>query len=98
MALPEGLEERLVADLLGIETHHHDFVMARATGAYLLIGRFGCDAAGVTHCGDPDAIAHLPELALGAPEATEAEHRCLQALRIGAFQGALIEEVRAGRR
>src|SRR6516165_6273024 len=98
MAFPEGFEQRLVADFLGIEHHQYDFVVARAAGAYFLIGRVGCGAAGVAHRRDPNAIAHLPELALGTPEAAEPEHRRLEALWIGTFEGALVEEVCARRR
>src|SRR5215471_17943239 len=97
VALPEGFEQRRVADFRGIEHHQYDFVMARTAGAYFLIGWIGCDAAGVTDRRDPNAIAHLPEHALGSPKAAEPEHRRLEALRIGTFEGALAEEVCARR-
>src|SRR5215831_8525982 len=96
MALPEGLKQCLVADLLGIEHYEHNLVVARATGAHFLVGRVGRDTAGVAHRRHPDAISHLPELALGAPEATESEHRHLEAVWIGAFERALAEEVHVG--
>src|SRR5215813_1271407 len=98
VALPEGFEQRLVADFLGFEHHQYDFVMARTAGAYFLIGWVWCDTPGVTDRRDPNAIAHLPELALGAPEAAEPEHRRLEPLRVGPFEGALVEEVCARRR
>ena len=42
--------------------------------------------AGVADRGDVDAVAELPELALGAPEAAHAEHRRLEPLGIRPLQ------------
>src|SRR5690349_23646479 len=63
MALPERLQELLVAELLRIVDDEHDLIVPGLPGAHLLIGRIGREAAGVANCGDPDAGAEIPELA-----------------------------------
>jgi hypothetical protein len=42
-----------------------------------------------------DAFAQFPELALGAPEAAHAEHRALEAFRIGTLERAMEDEMLA---
>jgi hypothetical protein len=97
VALPEGLEQRLVADLRRVEYDQHHLVVAGAARAYLLVGRVWRDARGIAHRRHPDPLAHLPELALGTPEAAQAEHRRLQALGVRPLQRPLVEEVGLGR-
>src|SRR5262245_53642261 len=82
VVLPEGLEELIVGDLLRVIDHLHDLVVAGAAGADLLVGRIGRQAAGIAHGGRVNALAQLPELALGAPEAAHAEDRGLEAVRV----------------
>jgi hypothetical protein len=43
-----------------------------------------------------NAVAQFPELALGAPEATQTENRGLGPFRIRGFQRSLIDEVLGG--
>ena len=72
--------------------------MAGAAGAHLLVGGVGRGTAGITDRRHPDAVAHLPELALGAPEAAQAEDCRLEPVGVGTFERTLVEEVRLGRR
>ena len=66
--------------------------MAGQPGAGLLIGRVGGDAAGIADRRHPDAFG-LPEQALGAPEAAEAEHSRLQPVGIGTLERPLRDEM-----
>src|SRR5262249_36898941 len=73
-----------------------DLVVAGASGADLLVGRVGGRPGRVADCGDVDAVAQLPELALSAPEAAEAEHGRLQPLRVRTLEGAPVDEMAGG--
>src|SRR5258705_3199604 len=98
VVLPEGLEQSLIGDLAWIVDHQHDLVMAGAPAADLLISRIGRVTSRIAHRGDVDALAQLPELALGAPEAAHAEYGFRIALRIRAFERVAVEEMGASGR
>src|SRR6516165_7785327 len=72
--------------------------MAGAARADLFIGRVRREAAGIAYCGDMDAVAELPELALGTPETAKPEHRLLEACRIRRLETFAIDIVGAGSR
>ena len=78
MCFPEHGEQVPVGDLLGVEDDQHGLSVPASAAAHLLIGRVR-EASCVTDGGRIDAI-DLPELALGAPEAAEAEDRGTQTL------------------
>src|SRR3974390_3681756 len=59
VALPEGLEQRLVGNLAWIVDHQHHLVVAGAAGADFLIGRIGSPPASVSDRGGVDAVASL---------------------------------------
>ena len=71
--------------------------MAGATAAGLLVRRVRREAAGVADGRRVDAVG-LPELALGAPEAAEPEHRGLETLRPRPDQRLAVDEVLLGNR
>ena len=96
VALPEGLQQTLIGNLGGVEDDQHHFVVAGAAGADFLVAGVGREAARVSDRGDMDAVAELPELALGTPEASEPEHGGLKTVRIGPLQGASIDEMMGG--
>ena len=96
VAFPEGLEQLIVGDLLGVEYHQHRFGMAGTAGAHLLVGRVGGMTAGVTNRSGKDALAELPEFSLRAPEAAQPEHRLLQTLRIRRLQLTPVYEMTLG--
>jgi hypothetical protein len=77
VALPEDLQDPVVADALGIEDDQHDLVVARQARAHFLVGRIRRQPGRVADRGREDS-GRLPELALGAPEAAETEHRRLE--------------------
>src|SRR5579859_6318995 len=84
MALPEELQQPVIADRLRVEDDEHDLGVPGASAAYLLVGRVHGRAAGIADRSGPHA-RRLPEFALGTPEAAEPEYRHLQPRRIGAF-------------
>ncbi len=95
---PERLQQLLVGDLLRIEHDQHHFGMTGAARTDLFIGRIGRMSAGIADGGRMDAVAELPELALGAPETAQPEHRLLEAGGIGRLQLAAVDEMRGGGR
>jgi hypothetical protein len=86
-----------IGDDLRVEHDQHDLGMAGQAGAGLLVGRIGREAAGIADRRNPDAFG-LPEQALRAPEAAQAEQRRLQPFRIGALQRTLRDMVLRRRR
>jgi hypothetical protein len=86
VGLPEYSQQVSVGDLVGVEDDQHDFRVSGSAAARLPIGRFWCEASCVTYDGRIDAI-DLPELALGPPEAAEAEDRGTQTLGKGGSSG-----------
>ena len=95
---PERLQQLLVGDLLRIEHDQHHFGVTGAARADLFIGRVGGVAAGIADGGRIDAVAEFPELALGAPETAEPEHRLLEACGIRRLQLAAVDEMGGGGR
>ena len=71
--------------------------MSREAGAHLLVGGVGREAAGVADGGAPHA-RHLPEHALGSPEASHPEDGRLEALREGRLEAVAVHEVPLGHR
>jgi hypothetical protein len=86
VGLPEYSQQVSVGDLVGVEDDQHDFRVSGSAAARLPIGRVWCEASCVTYDGRIDAI-DLPELALGPPEAAEAEDRGTQTLGKGGSSG-----------
>src|SRR5581483_6616455 len=80
VALPEGAQDLLVGELRGIPDDQHDLGVAGRARADLLVAGVGRVAARVADRGRVDA-GQLPEQPLGAPEAAQAEHGALVALR-----------------
>ena len=80
MVLPEGLQQTLVADDLGVVDDDDGLGVTGETGAHLLVGGVRGVAAGVADEGGVDAV-ELPELALDTPEAAHGEHGGLHARR-----------------
>ena len=95
VTLPEGFEQPLIGNLRRIVDHQHHLIVAGAAGAHLLVGRVGRVAARVADGGDVNAVAQFPKLALGAPEATHAEHRRLEAPRIRPLERPVKDEMLA---
>src|SRR6185436_10167306 len=93
MALPERLEQALIGDLLGIVDHQHNLVVAGPAGAHLLVGRIWRGSTGIADGGGVNAIPQFPELAFGAPEAAQAEHRGFETLRIRPLDRTVKDEV-----
>ena len=93
MTFPKRLQQLVIGDLPGIEHHQHRFGMTGTARTHLLVSGVCGVAASVAHSGGIDAIAKFPELALGAPETAEPEHRLVQALRIGRLQLTAIDEM-----
>ena len=79
VTLPERAQELLEGQHLGVVGDEHGLGMARAARADLGVGRVGRVAARIAHGRRVDA-RQLPEEALGAPEAAEAELHDLDAL------------------
>ena len=95
--LEERLEQRLVAHLAGVVDHADHLGVTGATRAHLFVGGIGRKAAGVSH-GRGDHARDLPELALGAPETAQAEHRFLEPARGRLLDVRTVDEVSAGQR
>jgi hypothetical protein len=87
VALPEQLQEVLVARLGRVEHDQHRLGVAGASAADLPVGRVGRMPARVADRGREHA-RRLPEHALCAPEATEAEHRPLEPLGKRRLEGS----------
>src|SRR5262249_33829887 len=68
VALPEDLQQRVVAHHRRIEDNTHDLVVAGEAGADFLVGGVAREAPGVPDGGGEHA-GHRPEFSLGAPEA-----------------------------
>src|SRR4051812_24333394 len=66
--------------------------MPGVTAAHLLIGRVRRRAAGIADRGRPHA-RRLPELALGAPETAEPEHRRFETPRVRAGERMAVDIV-----
>ena len=77
VALPEELQQALEGDRGRVIDDAHDFGVARAAAADVLIGRIARRPAGVADGGHIDPVAGLPEFALRAPEAAHAEEDLL---------------------
>ena len=73
VALPEHLEQLVVAHALRVVDDEHRLVVAGPAGADLFVSGIRREPAGIADGGDMNA-GDLPELALGAPEAAEPEH------------------------
>src|SRR4030095_5527913 len=71
-------------------------VVAGTPRADLLVGRVWGHAAGIADSGDINTVTQFPELALGAPEAAQSEHRLLGAVRVRPLQRVMIDEMRFG--
>ena len=93
VALPERLQQRVVRHLLRIEHHEHDLVVAGHAGADFTVGRIRRVSGGVAH-GRAVDTRQLPELALGAPEAPEPEHRLFEAGREAPSDRRAVDEMR----
>src|SRR5271167_4089502 len=76
MALPEQLEQCLVAREFRIIDDEHGFGVATAAAAHLFVGRVRGGPAGVADRGDPDA-RRFPEHPLRTPKAAEPEDSLL---------------------
>src|SRR6185369_15142435 len=63
----------------------------------LLIGRVRRVACRIARGRDMDALTQFPELPLGAPEATHAEHGGLEARRVRPFERMVVDEMVSGR-
>jgi hypothetical protein len=80
VALPEHLQQVLIANHPRVEDHPHDLVVSGHAGADLAVGRVRGVPGRVAGRGRADPL-DLPELALRAPEAAQAEHGRLHAGR-----------------
>src|SRR5919199_260414 len=74
VGLPEHREQVTVGDLLAVEDDEHGLGVPGTSATNLLVGRVRCEAPRVADRRRIDAV-DLPELALGPPEAAEAEDR-----------------------
>ena len=97
MALKEQFHEVRESDFGGVEDDLDDLGMAGAAGADFFIGRVRGDAASIADTGQPDALG-LPEDALGAPEAAEAEDGGLVSGRGVRLDRAAVDEMGRGGR
>src|ERR1700689_549040 len=93
VAFPKSFEQALIGDFLRIVDHEHHLVMASAPAAPLLVGRVRRKATGVADRGHVNAVAELPEFALGAPEAAKPEHRHGEPLGIGPLERLAVDEM-----
>src|SRR5262249_4627070 len=76
-----------------VEHHQHHLIVAGLARADFLIGGIWREPARVADRGDVNPVAQLPELAFGAPEASQAENRGLKALRIWPLKRAAVDEM-----
>src|SRR5262249_41906384 len=93
MALPKGLEQLLIGNLFRVEYHQHDLVVTGLARTDFLIGGIWREPARIADRGNVNPVAQLPKLALGAPEASQAENRGFRALRIWPFERAAVDEM-----
>ncbi|MOA37617.1 hypothetical protein D3C78_1592260 [compost metagenome] len=92
MQFPEHLQQFFITDFCRLVDHQHHFGVAGQARADFFIRRVRRKAAGVTHRRTDHAFA-LPELALRAPEAAEAEDREIHVHGKRAQQGRVVDEV-----
>src|SRR5690606_11630456 len=90
--LPEDLEQRLVGQALRVERDQDQLGVAGEPGAHFLVGRIGRAAAAVADGRGVDA-RRLPEPALGAPEAAEAQLGELDAFGEGRLERIAVHVV-----
>src|SRR5262249_29069569 len=83
--LPEGRKELVIGDALGVEDAEDSLRRAGQAAAALLVGRIRRVTAGISHRCRVDA-RELPEDALGAPEAAEAEDGLFEPFGEGRLQ------------
>src|SRR5262249_35163193 len=93
MTLPKGPEQLLVGNLFRVEHHQHDLVVASLARTNFLIGGIWREPARIADGGDVNPVAQVPELAFGAPKASQAENRGLGALRIWPLERAAVDEM-----
>ena len=89
---PEHLQQVFVFHFGLVIHHQHHFAVAGQAGADFFVGRVRREAAGVADHAADHAVA-LPELALGAPEATQAEDRETDVIQEGPQQRVAVDEV-----
>ena len=94
--LPEDLQQALIGDFLRVIGDQHRLGVSRPAAAGLLVGRVRGEAAGIADRGDINALAGLPEFALGAPEAAHAENGGLDPGGVGALQRVSVYEMLCG--
>src|SRR6185312_12389353 len=92
VVLPEHAQELVVRDLLRVEHDAHHLGVTGGAGADFAVGRVRREAALVADRRRVDARL-LPELALGAPEAAEAEVGDLEAVGARRRQSRAVDEV-----
>src|SRR3981189_569387 len=85
MALPERAQQLRVGDPLRVVHHQHRLGVPGRSRADLAVGRIPGVSARVSHRGRVHAL-ELPELPLGAPEATHPEEGALMTLGKGRHQ------------
>src|SRR5262249_39844530 len=95
--LEEQLEELLIGHLLRVIDDLDDLIVAGPAGARFLLGGIWRRAACIAD-GCDDHARHLPEFALGAPEAAETEERYPGTLRERPLEGKAVDEMALGRR
>jgi len=84
VVFPEHFQELALGDFPRVKHDQHEFGLAGPAGADFLVAPVGRLAARIADRGGPYA-GLLPELALGAPEAAEAEGGDFQPLRKEGF-------------
>lgn len=92
MLFEKDLQQVAEGDNRWIEDDLDDFCVTGETGCGLVIAGVGRDAARIADGGDMDA-GDLPEQPLGTPETSHAEIGDLQTVRIGALEGATVDEM-----
>ncbi len=95
MGFPEELQEGVVGGLGGVVDDADRFGVAGEAAAHLFVGGVRSVASLVADQGRPDALG-LPELALGAPEAAQAEVGDAQVLGVRAEQRGAEDRVAVG--
>src|SRR5262252_1945970 len=93
MTLPEGLQQRLVGNLLRVEHNQDDLIVAGLAGTNFLIGGIWGETARVADRRDVNPVPQFPEFPFSAPEATQAEDRALKAFRIRPLEWAAIDKM-----
>ncbi|MCY1179120.1 hypothetical protein D9M73_195010 [compost metagenome] len=90
MQFPEHRQQFFVADLGLVIHHQHHFGVTGQARADFFVGRVRCETAGVADHGADHAFT-LPEAALRAPEAAEAEDREVDIFEERAEQGGVFK-------